>query len=208
MTQTHLFREAWLTAAVEALTPLFTEHGYTIPDGVRVSVGFPGGRGPKANVVGQCWASASSADKRPQIFVHPVLDEPVEILGVLAHELAHAADDCASGHKGPFTKIIRAIGLEGKPTHAITFNDDVDLTDIVTGLGEYPHGRLGGKGTDEEEGEEEKRPGSRMLKVICADADPEDREAYKVRMTRKMIDEVGLPICPCHHEQMSEAEAA
>ena len=39
-----------------------------------------------------------------------------------------------------------------------------------------------------------------MLKLVC----PHDDE-YKLRMTQKMLDEYGAPICPCHREEMIEA---
>lgn len=38
-----------------------------------------------------------------------------------------------------------------------------------------------------------------QLKVVC-----QVNEDYKVRLTRKMIEEFGLPICPCHKLEMEE----
>lgn len=196
---THQFREAWLAAAVEGLTPLFADKGYSVPDGVRVSVGFPGGRGPKTGVIGQCWNAAAASDKRHQIFVHPMLVDPAEIIGVLTHELAHAIDDCEHGHKGPFVKIIRAMGLTGKPTCATGFEEAV-LADVVqplvSSLGAYPHGALGG-GDDEGGPEGEKKQSTRMLKLEASCC------GYLVRTTRKWLEQ-GLPFCPCGN-QMEEA---
>jgi hypothetical protein len=191
-------REAWLIAAVDGLRPLFAELGEEVP-AVRVSVGFTGGRGNRAATIGQCWATAASADKVAQVFVSPVLADPIAVLAVLVHELVHAVDDCQSGHKGRFGKIARALGLEGKLT-ATTAGDELiaKLRETSSDLGEYPHAALGaGDGA-----EGPKKQGTRMLKVECAEG-----SGYVVRMTRKWLDEFGAPTCPCHSEQMVEAEA-
>lgn len=194
-------REAWLEAAVAALRPLFEEKaGVTVPT-VRVSVGFAGGRGRKNTTIGQCWPTVLSGDKVAQVFVSPVLEDVEQILATLVHELVHAADDCESGHKGEFTRIARAVGLEGKltATHA---GDDLKETlgEIHSKvLGKFPHAALSaGDGADGP-----KKQGTRMLKTICVAAD-EGEEVYTVRMTRKWLDTYGAPICPCHNEKMEE----
>ena len=197
----HEFREAWLQAAVAALVPLFVAADLEVPP-VRISVGFPGGRGRKDSVIGQCWSSHASADKVHQIFIHPVLDDVEQILGVIMHELVHAIDDCESGHKGPFVKMIRALGLAGKPT-ATTVGEELaeELKPLAEALGEYPHAILATMGPGGADGP--KKQSTRMLKVVCA-----EQSGYVVRMTRKWLDEVGAPVCPCHDERMEEADAA
>lgn len=191
-------REEWLVAAVAALAPLFAEAGEELP-AVRVSVGWPGGNGRKNSVIGQCWATSQSADKVAQLFISPVLDDAARVLDVLAHELVHAVDDCQSGHKGRFAKIAKAIGLEGKMTATVAGAElKAKLEAIVAELGPYPHAALAaGQGADGP-----KKQGTRMLKVECAEG-----SGYVVRMTRKWLDEVGAPTCPCHSEQMVEAGA-
>ena len=197
MTANFQTREEWLVAATEALAPIFAEVDETLP-AVRVSVGWPGGRGSKNAVIGQCWASAASADKVAQLFVSPVLDDAVRVLDVLAHELIHAIDDCASGHKGRFAKIAKGIGLTGKMTATVAGDDlKARLVAIAEDLGEYPHAKLANPG-DGAEGP--KKQTTRMLKVECAEG-----SGYKVRMTRQWLDEYGAPLCPCHQEPMLEA---
>jgi hypothetical protein len=190
-------REEWLVAAIAAVTPRFEEAEAVIPP-VRVSVGWPGGRGKKGTVIGQCWPSSASRDGVVQVFVSPVLDDAVRVLDVLMHELVHAADDCQNGHKGPFVRIARAIGLEGKPTATVA-GDDLreDLEAILGELGPYPHAALG-RPMDGADGP--KKQGTRMLKVECAEG-----SGYTVRTTRKWLDEYGAPLCPCHQETMVEA---
>jgi hypothetical protein len=51
-----------------------------------------------------------------EIMISPVLDDPMRVAGVLAHELVHATVGTQHGHKGPFAKLAKKIGLEGKMT--------------------------------------------------------------------------------------------
>lgn len=175
-------RETWLTTAIHALVPLFDAQEISLPP-VRVSCGFPGGRGSKASTIGQCWNTAASTDEVSQIFISPVLDDKVQVLATLVHELIHAVDNCESGHKGPFAKMAKAMGLTGKMTATVAGEDLVKDLEALD-LPDYPHAALvpgagGGK-----------KDGTRMIKVIC----PED--GYTLRTTKKWID-IGLPSCPC-----------
>ena len=188
-------REAWLLRAADALRSIFEEAGEEVP-ALRVSVGWPGGRGKKGNVIGQCWATSASEDGVAQLFISPVLVDPARILDVLAHEIIHAIDDCQSGHRGRFAKIAKAIGLEG-PMTATHAGDDLKarLDEIVADLGEFPHAAMIGGASSGP-----KKQTTRMIKVECAEG-----SGYIVRMTRKWLDEVGAPSCPCHDETMQEA---
>lgn len=187
-------REQWLQAAVEKLRPLFAEIDVELP-AVRVSVGWPskGGTASKGKVIGQCWKSTVATDGVAQIFISPILGEDiVQGLGVLLHELVHASDDCASGHKGDFAKRARKLGLAGKLTATVVDADSNlydELERIVGELGDYPHAVL----QFEEMLEQRPKQTTRMLKVVC----PEDD--YTIRTTRKWID-MGLPTCPCGSE--------
>ncbi|WDS51688.1 SprT-like protease [Microbacterium phage Barnstormer] len=189
MTAIFTTREEWLVAAIEALRPLFAEAGAELPT-VRVSVGWPGGNGRKNSVIGQCWGSAASADKVAQVFISPVLDDAVKVLDVLTHELVHAVDDCQSGHKGPFAKLAKALGLEGKMTATVAGEElKAKLEDIAADLGDYPHAAL----AKAQGAEGPKKQGTRMLKLEC----PAD--GYIVRTTAKWL-ELGVPTCPCGEE--------
>lgn len=195
--RTFATREEWLVAAVDALRPLFAEIEQTIP-AVRVSVGWPGGRGKKNAVIGQCWATSQSADKVAQVFISPVLSDGARVVDVLAHEIVHAIDDCQNGHRAPFARIAKALGLEGKMTATVAGPALAEkLRAIVADLGPYPHAALaaGAQGADGP-----KKQGTRMLKVEC-----EQGSGYIVRMTRKWLEEFGSPSCPCHSLPMREA---
>ena len=196
-------REAWLQDAVQALAPLFAEIDVELPP-VHVSVGWPsrGGTGSKKKVIGQCWKTSVSGDGVSQIFISPVLggtesnEDMIKLLGVLIHELIHAADDCESGHKGAFGVMARAIGLEGKLT-ATTVGEELagKLAPILTDLGPFPHAAL----NPFEMEQQRPKQTTRMLKIVC----PAD--GYTARTTRKWLDELGAPKCPCG--QVLEEEA-
>lgn len=193
-------REEWLVAAVEALRPRFELIGVELP-AVRVSVGWPGGRGRKNSVIGQCWAASASTDNVAQVFISPVLDDAPRVLDVLAHELVHAADDNKSGHKGEFTRIAKGLGLTGKMTATVAGEElAAHLAALVEDeLGPYPHAAII---ADAEGADGPAKQGTRMLKIECTSGN-----GYIVRMTRKWLDEYGTPSCPCHGAPMEEAEA-
>lgn len=183
-------REQWLLQAVKLLTPDFKRAGVELPP-VRVSVGWPGGRGNKQNVIGQCWMPSAVEDGVPAIFISPVLTEksPERILGVLIHELVHAVGN--PGHRGGFAKLAANMGLIA-PWPATGESDilKAHLEKLAKKLGPFPHAvitpvrGLGGVGPE--------RPpvqGTRMLKVQCPSC------GYIVRTTRKWL-EVGNPSCP------------
>ena len=55
-------REHWLTEFINLLSPIFSEHGYTLPK-FRVSCSLPSSRaaqGNKSQTIGECWASCAS----------------------------------------------------------------------------------------------------------------------------------------------------
>lgn len=204
----HKTREAWLEAAVKLLkAKIFKGLTYekkgepepiavTIPE-VRVSVGWPGGRGPKARTIGQCWKSHVAADRVIQVFISPVVSEPEQVLAVLTHELIHASDDGASGHRGHFSKVAKKVGFTGKMTETVPGEELKELLKpLAAQLGTYPHGAL----------RQESKPivqKTYMLKLSaspdCVKCDP----AYKIRMTQKWLEEAGAPLCP-HGIEMEE----
>jgi len=82
-----LARQQWLEAVVEALRAKFADVGYTIPEKVRVSIGWPK-RAASCGAIGECWATEASSDRHAEVFVSPELTDGARIVDVLAHELA------------------------------------------------------------------------------------------------------------------------
>lgn len=186
--ETHETRESWLTSAVRKIAAdnaeIFAQHGdVTILDRILISAGFPSHGGANGKVVGQCWAT-KQADGAAHIFVNPRLHDPYEILAVICHEMSHAADDCKSGHKGPFVKMFKGLRLEGKPTCS-GYGDRFKAYawHLLDALGEYPHKAL-------TPGVNPKAQKNRQLKMTCPEC------GYIARAAAKWI-EIGLPTCPC-----------
>lgn len=159
-----------------------------MPDVVRVSVGFTSA-GARSRAIGECWSGVAAEDGRCQVFVHPALSESVRVLGVLAHELAHAAVGVQHGHRGPFARVARGLGLEGKLTATTEGPVFIKLAEsIISDLGAYPHSALDSTTA-------KKKQTTRMLKVTCREED--DGCGCVIRMTAKWLDQAGAPTCAC-----------
>jgi len=191
-------REEWLMAMAQALRPAFEAAGYPLPAALRISCGWPSHRalaspGNKSRTIGQCWPAQASADGHHEVFISPCISEAAQVAAVLVHELAHAAAGCQHGHKGPFRKCARKVGLTGKMTATTATPELAErLNTLAAKIGPYPHANL--------DRSQAKRQNTRMLKLTCAEC------GYTVRTTAKWIEQ-GMPTCPCG-EQMQEAGAA
>jgi hypothetical protein len=196
-TTTHTTREDWLKAGADLLAPLFKDNSYDLPP-TRYSCGWPSvsGLANKSRRIGECWTFEASKDKHYEIFISPVLDNPIEVLAVLAHEIVHACVGIEHKHRGPFAKLARAIGLEGKLTSTYAGQElRLKLQTISSLIGVYPHAKLEGATNGR------KKEGTRMLKIVC----PAD--GYTVRTTKKWLDQLGVPSCPCGKEMELEEAA-
>ena len=88
-------REPWLAAASVLLQhDVFPSASIEAPQWearrYRVACGFPiGYRGSRTGKVtlGQAFDPSISADGTFEVFINPILDNPLDVLGVLAHEL-------------------------------------------------------------------------------------------------------------------------
>lgn len=183
-------REQWLEKAIARLsTGLFKQHGYKVP-ALRVSVGFPSGRGSK-KAIGQHWAPKAAVDGKGNIFVSPVIDDSMTALGILCHELVHAVVGNDKGHGPVFRECALKIGLEGKMTHALPGKElNIWLKVCLVQLGKYPHRRL-----NLDMGPVKKQT-TRLIKMTCPKC------GYVARATRVHILEKGPLWCPCEFVEM------
>lgn len=137
-------REHWLECSVSFLSDLLVEHSLIVPV-VRVSCGWPlaGGLRASGRVIGQCFAPEIAKDGKAHIFVSPLVFDSVEVLGVLLHEMIHASVGVKHGHKKPFSKAARLLGLAGPPT-ATVVGDALrpTLETFLAQTGAYPHAPL------------------------------------------------------------------
>jgi hypothetical protein len=174
-----LERQHWLEFAVEALRLRFDEVGYSVPEKVRVSIGFPK-RAASCGAIGECWSTKASSDAHAEIFVFPELTDGARILDVLAHEMVHATTPGA-GHGKPFKQCALKIGLQG-PMRATTAAPEFIAWGeaLFKRIGPYPAGSL----TDMP------KHGTRMHKCVCSTC------GYIARVSRKWLEPAGPPICP------------
>ena len=208
-----LTREGWLHQAIEAFRPRFVEIGLPLPDKLHVSVGFGyGSRAETKFILGQCWARRASADGVNHIFLGPQEGDPAAMLVSLLHELIHAADDCASGHKGTFAEAATRLGFEGPMTQTPPGLElTAEVIPLAEALGPFPHGKLnptmasprasppGASPAPDPGGKIHSGPGkqgTRMIKLTAAGCC-----GYTVRTTQKWL-ELGDPQCP-HGQPMT-----
>jgi len=138
VTSKHPTREAWLDAFVEGSRPLFASAGYTLPDNIKISIGFPSvaALSTRKQRLGECWSGDET-----HIFISPVMDDVTEIAGVTTHELVHAAG--FKNHSKAFSACGAALGLEGKPASMAPGPEWHDLhTALLKSLGPLPHHRI------------------------------------------------------------------
>ena len=180
-------RELWLQNAVDLVSPIFKNKGYTIPK-VQVSCGFPS-TGNKSKHVGQCWGKSSTNDGTNQLFISPVLDEPVQVLDTLVHELVHAVDDCMHHHGPEFKKIATDVGLQGLMREASAGPWLLEqLAAISRQLGKYPHSKINlSHSASKKTGP---RPRAKCKKC-----------GYEVTPLKKWL-HMGPPLCPKHTTEM------
>lgn len=190
----HETREEWLTDAIKTITEKqFKPAGYTLP-AVKVSVGLPYGRGSKKHI-GQHWSPESSDDKRGSIFISPILDDGLEVLGVLTHEMVHAAVGNNHHHGPVFRKCATKVGLVGKMTATTSGPELAKCLEKTLGeLGPYPHAKLNLAENPV------KKQGTRMIKMECG------RCGYVARTTMKHLGIYGPLICPCNGDTMEVPE--
>ncbi|HEX5437170.1 MAG TPA: hypothetical protein VFW98_08420 [Gemmatimonadaceae bacterium] len=192
MATTHETREAWLTALAHAMAPMFASLDHPLPKKLRVAAGWPssGGLSKKggSRTIGECCHAAMSRDGSVEIFISPMLAEPMRVADVLAHELAHAALGHGVGHRAPFARLAGKLGLVGPATATEAGPEFLAWArPLVEALGPYPHAAIVPM-------MRETKQTTRMIKCECHGC------GYVCRTTQKWIDAVGAPHCPEHGE--------
>ncbi len=208
-------REEWLTKATNRIIEdVFAPHELRMPVILKVGCAplpckpTQPGEMP-LGTYGVCYYPEFSDDNSVNMFVNAILgnDDVMLILSTLTHELCHAnchADgfsDAKHGH--PFNKIIRTVGLEGKPAKAQA-DPGTELWSTLEGiameLGPYPHAPLRPK--------VKKTRQSEMLTWV-SDTDPEYTVKAKFTMTQEKgvpRDHNGQPMRPKDMDKFNELE--
>jgi hypothetical protein len=178
-------REGWLTELAKMVHPIFK--GFTIP-AYRVTCGWPSKfpLGARKRRIGECHGAKSSKGGVYELFISPVLDKPIEVAGVVCHELTHVAAGVEAGHERGFVKVARHIGLtKGKPTQAMPGPLlEEKLEKLISTLGQYPHQALSPI-------MQVKETELKDLTVKCPGC------GCRARMSIKWLEEAGVPTCGC-----------
>ena len=182
-------REEWLCKCIQQLRPDFEQLAHALPQKIRASCSWPSksGLANKKRRIGEAWSAKNSADQSCEVFISPVLKDPLEVAATLVHELVHCAVGVEEGHKGKFPRLAKALGLEGKMT-ATHAGEALKgrLKEVTEAIGPYPHAELTHSNAP-------KKQSCRLLKVACTN----EGCGCVVRITRKWLDEVGPPTCGC-----------
>lgn len=181
-------REEWLNTAGTMLQAMVLDKH--IDESMRnapfyVSVG----NCSSSKAVGECWPRIRSEDNKNHVFITPRLNNSIEILSILLHELIHVADDCKSKHRGFFRTTALAVGFTGKMTATEVINGSHlfnQLSTIYSALGDIPHAKL--------DTSKIKKEGTRQIKAHCLSCD------FIFRTSRKQLDRFEAEAeskCPC-----------
>ena len=123
----------------------------------------------------------------------PAIEDDLQVMAVLAHELVHQVVGTDKKHRGDFIRVAKAIGLQ-KPWRSTTATPELEtrLKVIAEKLGKYPHYAILTS--------EHKQQGVPLIKIACPEC------GYTLRTTRMWIDRYSnLPTCPCpDHAEMVE----
>ena len=185
-------RETYLNTFIDTFAlNLFEKKGYDLKskrDKIRVTCSLTNSK----KAIGEHWGGNLSEGGLSEILISPFINRSIQVLGVVVHELVHAMVGNENGHNHVFRKCAIAVGLTGKMT-ATTESDWLvsELEKWITENGEYPHKKL-------LEPSNKKKQSTRLLKAEC----PTGGE-YKFRITKTIVENYGLPECPCCFEKMT-----
>lgn len=181
-----LYREEWLTEVAKAVVqPLFSASTTLKP--YKVTCGWPCRRGlaTKQRVVGECHHIPGEKDGNCEIFISPLLANPLEVAGVLTHEVTHVAAGHLAKHGPKFVKLCKYVGLtKNKPTSAMPGELlEEKLQKELERFGPYPHAAIILT-------IQPKKPSS-QVRLDCPTC------GCNLRMTTSWLERSGHPVCGC-----------
>lgn len=187
-----LTREEWLNKAIaEVDKTFFKPETMSFKTALRVSVGWCNGK----KAIGECWPHEASADDTTEMFISPALDNPIEVLATLLHEMVHAHLGNGKGHGKEFKTIVKKFGLEGRvtATYAEVGTPIYSQLNLISQtLGEYPHKKLT-RASSKKGGE--KKEGWVRFKSVKADK-------YRCMVSPVSLEEFGVPRDPWGEEMI------
>lgn len=176
-------REHWLTEMARLTEPLFK--GFSFAP-YRVTCGWPcRGATGKARRIGECHYPQQDGKGSHEIFISPTLDEVPDVVGTLAHEMAHVLAGLGAAHGKGFVRVCRHVGLtRGKPG-SVGPGESLAavLAKLSEKLGPYPHVAI--------------KPALRPTKPASSVGLTCPTCEYGVTISRKALEEFGPPTCSC-----------
>lgn len=190
-------REGWLTELARRIQEqVFRD--FTVPK-YRVTCGFPSKNAlnVKRRRVGECHAPTVSSDGTHEILISLVLDKPVEVGGVLCHEMAHSVAGIKAHHGKDFTAVCRHVGITAdKPASAMPGEYiNKQLTTWTEELGPYPH-----KAMTPAHAAKTTTPRQKSVKLGC-------RCGCLISIQPDILSEFGPPLCACGSGPMQNIDA-
>ena len=84
---------------IQKLRPDFEQLAHALPEKIRASCSWPSksGLANKKRRIGEAWSAKNSADQSCEVFISPVLKDPLEVAATLVHELVHCAVGVEAG---------------------------------------------------------------------------------------------------------------
>ncbi len=135
--------------------------------------------------------------------IRPDKSDPLEVLGILSHELVHSAVPLGSGHGPVYKALATKFGLEGKMRHAMPGGRLAGALKLIAeGLGPLPHATLN---LEFRESAPRKKQKTNMLKATCPGVDQDGKHVdcdYVLRVTKTHA-ERGAPFCGVHEVRMN-----
>lgn len=194
-----VIRHQWVEAALAEFRGHFWQCGFTVPDNIRVSVGFTKSPAHR-KTLGQCIDKGWSKDGHYELFISPeeitingeqLIDKPltINILETIAHELIHATVGNEHGHQGAFIGCAAAVGFN-RPWRYTPAGEKMlkKIEEIIAKLGLFPAGTVMMM--------RKKTQGKSLIKCQCEGCD------FTAYVTRKQLEANGTPICPNDFEAM------
>lgn len=188
-------REAFLNAAVDELRPFFSSRGHTLPAEIRVATGYPtNAKRSGFKVLGECIPNTNSADGHYEIWISPILADPIKVVETLIAQLCRTAKGALTVTNLAYTRVAEAMhilpaGTGSNPYKEVTHGQEFinSYIAIIDSLGVYPHGVV--------DISVHKSQGTRMLLARCPTCQ------CSIRMTAKWVynahGDVELPTCRC-----------
>lgn len=176
-----LSREEWLTEAARIMWPWVVTEAKNLErtiktqfGSMRFSISLMSGGFTDRKSIGHVQYKESTKNEKHEIRISPsmgyakkspTISDSIRVCDIVLHEMIHVACPL-EGHRGMFPKLMRALGLEGKPT-ATYATKGTPLykrirSEVISEIGNFPHKRVdlglkrGKRGI-----------GSRMLKITC-----------------------------------------